>query len=197
MCSSGSNDKNIENRYNRGVGAISQITTMLNRVSLGHYYFEIGLVLRDTILVSKMVYNSEVWYNVTDKQLTKLEQIDEMFFRKLFNLPSSAPRVGMYVECGKIPIRHLVKMRRIMYFWHIIHQDRNELLFKFLEAQELSISSNDWISQVRKDLLEIQLNLSDKEIFGMSKEIFGKNVRQKIEQNVIKYLKENSRSKTS
>ena len=83
-----------------------------------------------------------------------------------------------------------------MYFWHIIHQDRNELLFKFLEAQELSISSNDWISQVRKDLL-IQLNLSDKEIFGMSKEIFGKNVRQKIEQNVIKYLKENSRSKTS
>ena len=180
VCSSGSNDKNIENRYNRGVGAISQITTMLNRVSLGHYYFEIGLVLRDTILVSKMVYNSEVWYNVTDKQLTKLEQIDEMFFRRLFNLPSSAPRVGMYVECGKIPIRHLVKMRRIMYFWHIIHQDRNELLFKFLEAQELSISSNDWISQVRKDLLEIQLNLSDKEIFGMSKEIFGKNVKQKM-----------------
>ena len=84
-----------------------------------------------------------------------------------------------------------------MYFWHIIHQDRNELLFKFLEAQELSVSSSDWISQVRKDLSEIQLNLSDKEIFGMSKEIFGKNVRQKIEQNVVKYLKENSRSKTS
>jgi hypothetical protein len=55
VCSSGRNDKNIENRCNRGVGAISQITTMLNRVSLGHYYFEIGLVLRDTILVSKMV----------------------------------------------------------------------------------------------------------------------------------------------
>jgi hypothetical protein len=31
----------------------------------------------------------------------------------------------------------------------------------------------------------------------MSKEIFGKNVKQKIEQNVVKYLKENSRSKTS
>ena len=100
VCSSGSNDKNIENRCNRGVGAVSQITMMLNRVSLGHYYFEIGLVFRDTILVSKMVYNSEVWYNVTEKQLIKLEQIDKMFFRKLFNLFNSAPKVGMYYLCG-------------------------------------------------------------------------------------------------
>ena len=33
----GSNDKNIENRRNQGLYAISQ---MLNRISLGHYYFE-------------------------------------------------------------------------------------------------------------------------------------------------------------
>ena len=197
LCSSGSNDRNIENRCNRGVGAISQITTMLNRVSLGHYYFEIGLVFRDTILVSKMVFNSEVWYKVTEKQLTKLEQIDEMLFRKLFNLPCSAPRVGMYAECGRIPIRHLIKQRRLMYFWHILHKDKKELLFKFLEAQELSTSSNDWICQVRKDMSEISLNLSDEQISTMSKELFGKILKHKMEQNAVKYLKENSGSKTA
>ena len=66
VCSTGSNDKNIENRYNKGVGAISQMDTMLARTSLGHYYFEIGLIMRDAMLVSKLVYNSEVWYCVTD-----------------------------------------------------------------------------------------------------------------------------------
>ena len=197
VCASGSNDKNIESRSNRGVGAVSQITTMMKRVSLGHYHFEIGLVFRDTVLVSKMVFNSEIWYNVTEKQIRKLEQIDEMFFRKLFNLPGSAPRVGMHAECGKIPIRHLIKMRRIMYFWHIMHTDKNELLQRFLSAQELSSSPRDWIIQVRKDMLELKLDLSDEQICKMSKDIFSKYVKRKIEENAVKYLKENSGSKTS
>ena len=56
----GSNDKKIENRRNQGLSAISQITSMLNRISLGHYYFEISLILRDTSLISRLVFNAEV-----------------------------------------------------------------------------------------------------------------------------------------
>ena len=197
VCSSGSNDRNIESRCNRGIGAVSQIMTMLGRVSLGHYYFDIGLVLRDTILVSKLVFNSEVWYNVTEKQLTKMEKIDEMLFRKIFNLPSTAPRVGMFIECGKIPIRHVVKSRRIMYFWHLMHKEKDELLVKFLEAQELSPSSHDWICQVRKDMQDIKLNLSDAEIENLSKDVFSKLVKRKIEVFTLQYLKGHSGSKTS
>ena len=77
VCNSGSNDRNIENRYNQGIGSVSQIVTILNQVSLGHYHYEIVLVLRDTILVSKLVFSSENWYNLTEKQVSKLERIDE------------------------------------------------------------------------------------------------------------------------
>ena len=73
VCSSGSNDRNIEHRYNQGVSSVGQIMTILNQVSLGHYHVEMGLSMRDTILISKLVFNSEVWYNVTDKQITELE----------------------------------------------------------------------------------------------------------------------------
>ena len=48
--------------------------------SLGHYYFEIALILRESILVSKLVFNSEVWYNLSIKQLKKLEQVDEKYW---------------------------------------------------------------------------------------------------------------------
>ena len=46
ICSSGSNDRNIENRKNQGLASINQITSMLNLTSLGHYFFEIALILR-------------------------------------------------------------------------------------------------------------------------------------------------------
>ena len=63
--------------------------------SLGHYYFEIALILRESILVSKLVFYSEVWYNLTIKQLKKLEQVDEIYQRKILNIPKTAPRVGI------------------------------------------------------------------------------------------------------
>ena len=179
VCSSGSNDRNIESRYNQGIGSVGQIMTILNQVSLGHYYVEIGLAMRDTILISKLVFNSEVWYNVKDKQISKLEQIDQMFFRKLLNLPRSAPREGMYIECGKLPVRFILKTRRLMFFWHVLNKDKHEILYKFLSAQQLSSSRTDWIRQVRKDMSEIKLEISDGEIKNMSKEIFKKIVKPK------------------
>ena len=64
ICSSGKNDKNIANKVNQGVGAVSQVFSSLNEISLGHYHYEIAFIMRDTILVSKMVSSSESWYKV-------------------------------------------------------------------------------------------------------------------------------------
>ena len=78
----------------------------------------------------------------------------------------------MYIECGKMPIRHLVMMRRLMFYWHILHKDEDELLYRFLSAQQLSTSQNDWIHQVRKDMSNIKLYLTDAQITNMTKEVF-------------------------
>ena len=61
VCNSGSNNLNINNKVNQGIGAISQIISMLNQVSLGHYYFEIAVIMRDSMLVSKLLSNSEIF----------------------------------------------------------------------------------------------------------------------------------------
>ena len=37
---------------------------LLNEVSLGYQYVEIGLILRETILLSKMLLSSEAWHKV-------------------------------------------------------------------------------------------------------------------------------------
>ena len=138
LCSSGSNNRNIQNRTNRGVGAVSEIISTLSQVSLGHFHFEMALIFRDSSLISKLVYSSEVWYNITNNQYTKLEEIDEMFMRKIFNLPRSAPRVSLYSECGKIPVRYIIKTRRLLYYWHILHLEEKELVHKFYHGQKLN-----------------------------------------------------------
>ena len=131
ICNSGSNDKNIQYKRNIGVGAVSKIISMLNQISLGHFYFEIALVLRDTILIPKMVSSSEIWYNLTNGQIRQLESIDEMYLMQILGAPKSTPRLSLYIECGKLPIQYVIKTRRMLYYWHILHLDENELLYKF------------------------------------------------------------------
>ena len=197
ICSSGSNNRNIQNRVNRGVGAVSEIISTLNQVSLGHYHFEMALIFRDSSLISKLVYSSEVWYNITNDQYKKLEEIDEMFMRKIFNLPRSAPRVSLYAECGKLPIRYIIKTRRLLYYWHILHLEEKELVYKFYLGQKLKPSRNDWILTVQKDMHEIGLQLTDREIKEMNQDKFRTIVKSKIYASASNYLSSKRGSKTA
>ena len=192
----GSNENNIEHRKNEGISGINQIMSMLNLTSLGHYYFEIAIILRDSILISKLVFNSEVWYKVSIKQLEKLEQIDEIYFRKIFNVAKTSPKIGIYMECGKLPIRFIVKMRRLMYYWHILNRKEDELLFKFYKAQKYMPSEGDWIIQIEKDKSELNLQLSEEEIRAMSNYKFKKLIRDKIEKAARVYLESQKKQKT-
>ena len=181
ISSSGSNEKNIANKSNQGVGAVSQIFSSLSQISLGHYYYDIAFIMRDSILVSKLVSSSEIWYNVTKQEYQKLENIDEMFFRRLLNVPVSVPKEGIYLEVGKISVKYIIKMRRMMYWWHLVNIDHSELLHKFYLAQSIDRSKDDWIYQLEQDKTDLNLQLSDAEIGSYTKEQFRRIVKCRTE----------------
>ena len=188
ICNSGSNEKNITSKANKGVGAISQIFSMLSQVSLGHFYFETALVMRDSMLISKLVASSEVWYNITKTEYQKLENIDETFTRRLLNVQSSVPKESLYIEIGKLPVKFIIKTRRLMYWWHLTNLNKTELLYKFYTAQNLKTNHGDWVVQLDKDKKELNLQLTDDDIRTFSQDQFRKIVQEKIELLAGKFL---------
>ena len=54
--------KNITKRNSKAVGKSSQIINMLAELSLGFYYFQIAMILRNALFVSSCLVNVEVWY---------------------------------------------------------------------------------------------------------------------------------------
>ena len=197
ICSSGSNNKNIEKRSNAGIGAVSDCVSMLNRVSLGHNHFQIALIFRDSMIVSKLVSSTETWYGVSDQQYSKLEQIDEMFMTKIFELPKSVPKLSLYAECGRIPLRFVIQKKRLMFWWDIMNKDENELLYKFYSAQKLRPVKNDYVLQIKKDLGDIQWEISENEVKQISKTKFKKIMENKVNGSARKYLENMKKSKTN
>ena len=101
ISSNGSIDKNIENRKSKGIGELSQIFSMLKEVSLGYSYIQIGLILRESNLISKLLLSCESWHRVNKYHVEWLEEVDFSFFRQLFNAHSKTCKEIYLIESGK------------------------------------------------------------------------------------------------
>ena len=144
ISNTGSNDANISRRKSIGIGALSTIFAILNEVSLGYQYIEIGLILRETMLLSKILLSVESWHKVFLYQTEKLEEVDRMFYKQLFNAHSKTGIEFYYSESATIPIRIKMSARRLLYWWHILSVDNSELIFRVYSAQKMTPIPGDW-----------------------------------------------------
>ena len=111
IANDGRNIKNIQARVNKGTGIVRGILTMLDGIPFGKYHFEAGVILRNSLLVSSMLFNSEAWYNVTKSELELLETVDVMLLRGILNAPKSTPKEMLHLELGFVPFSEIIRRK--------------------------------------------------------------------------------------
>ena len=181
-------DQNIRERYNKGVAKVNEIMGMLQEVSFGPHYFQMAILFRNTILLSSMLCNVEVLYGITQAHVEKLEQADRIFFRRLFEVPNCTAIEAFYLETSTIPVRFLLIKKRLSYYWNILQREDDELVKKVYCSQKSFSVKKDWFLQVKSDLEECQIDMSECEIASMTKYSFSKLVNEKINLIAAQYL---------
>ena len=185
LSSDGSIDLTIENRRQRGIGLISQITGIVNNVSLGIHFFSIALALRESMLVNGLLFNSEVWYSVKSKHLETLENIDLILLKKLFKAHSKTAIEAFFLEAGIIPIRFVIAKRRLMFLWTILQRPDEELLKKVYKTQKVVRTPGDWAATIAEECKAYNINLTDEEIQATSKYTLKKLVKKNVDNEAV------------
>ena len=188
LSSSGKINENIEERFNKGIGKINDIMSMLNEVSFGQYYFETALMFRESMLINSMLCNVEVLYGLTKAHIEKLEAVDKTYLRRIFQSPVSTPVESLFIESNVLPLRFVVMARRIMYYHTLLQKPDSELAKSVFLAQQKFTVKNDWVIQLKDDLEQCQITLTEDEIKNMKKEKFKKFVKEKIRNLSNAYL---------
>ena len=111
--------KNIQKRKSKGIGSMVDIIGLLKQLCLGEFHFEIAVLLRQTMLLSSVLLSSETWLRLTKTEIDQLEMLDEMYMRKVLASPANNPKVSMYLCLGLVPIRFLIKAKRMMFLHYI------------------------------------------------------------------------------
>ena len=68
---------NIEKRKFKGYKG-NNILAITNDVPLAHWKMEAGLKFRQALFLNGILYNSEAWHSIEDKDIISLERADEV-----------------------------------------------------------------------------------------------------------------------
>ena len=113
------------------------------------------------MLISKLLFNSEVWLNLSRNQIKKLSTIDELYLVKILGLKKTVSKESLFLETGKLPLRYILIQRRILYLWNLLQRNNKELVSRVMNAQRMKKEKNDWYWQVRDDLESIDMDIED------------------------------------
>ena len=179
----------VEDRKKKGYAIAAEILAILEQIPLGRYKMEIGLQLRQAMLLNGMLFNSEAWHNISEEEIKMLEKVDEYLLRSLAKGHSKLPVEFLYLEAGAIPVRFLISCRRILYLWTILQRDDNELVKRVFRAQQDEVLPGDFVQLVQADLKLIGAETNEMHIQQMSREIFKNEIKKKVKDAAFEYLK--------
>ena len=180
----------VEDRKCKGYGMVAEIIAIVNDIQLGKYKTEIGLKLRQAMLLSGLLFNSEAWHGITETEIKILESVDEHLLRLLVGAHSKTPLEFLYLETGAIHIRFIIACRRMIYLQTILKRSDSELTKRIYSAQKEDPLKGDFYWLVVKDFKMIGETLNESEIRCKSKISHKNNIKQKIRNAALIYLKE-------
>jgi hypothetical protein len=191
----GSNKDNIEHRRNRGWGKLAEISGFLSEMPWQHR-LEVGLKMRESKLCNGILFSTEAWSSISDRDMDRLEQVDLALLKQLVDGHSKCSKVFYYLEFGVISLRHLIMSRRLMYHHHILTREDNETIKKVFMKQKESHLRGDWYKLIISDFEFIEEEIDEDFIKSIQKEGYREYINSKIKAGAYKYyMKQKEKSK--
>jgi hypothetical protein len=96
------------------------------------------------------------------------------------NRTTPTPTAAYYLETGSVQIKYLLKGRRVMYLWSILHQPEDELVSKVYNAQKMFPVKDDWYFIIKNDFDVLGMEFDEENIRKIKKEKFKKMVDENL-----------------
>ena len=192
-------EENIKMRHAKGTGINNQIISIMKEVSFGFYYFEMGLLFRNSLLINGIMFNLEVIHNLSTKHVDLIEDCDKMFMRNFFEIEAGTPIEAFYIETATLPLKYTLMARQLMYYHTLLKKGESELVKRVFLAQTQFPTKKDWYSEVKDTLTLCGIILTEDEISKCSvykfKNLVNCKVKQRASDDLTKLQMKHSKTK--
>ena len=78
------------------------------------------LLLYKTVFISRLIYNSEAWSNLTPKDYLTLQASPLTYLRNVLEVSKATQIAAMYLELGILPVRYEIEMRQLLFLKRLL-----------------------------------------------------------------------------
>ena len=101
----------------------------------GKYFFQVAMLLRNSLILSTLLTNTEAWPNLTSENIRELEKKDEDYLRYILKSPRNSSKASLYLTLGVQPISYIIRQRRLSFLHYILNEEDSSAIKMVLIAQ--------------------------------------------------------------
>lgn len=192
----GNNDDLVEDRAKRGTASMVSIQGFMREASLGTHTLSVYLLLHNAIFISSVIFNSEAWSNITEKNMSTLTTIQLRYLKKMMDVRQATANSFIYLELGILPIKYEIHKRQISFLYHIVSLSENDPVKMVWRHQTELPEHKNWWCGVKKLMESYSIDYDEEAIKKMSKETFKRKVKTAIRNKAFEDLKNDNASKS-
>ena len=188
----GDNTSLIEDRRQRGISAMVRIEALIRETELGVHTVNVHLLLYRALFLSCTLFNSQVWRNLSEKDLNVLEKLQGRCLKRILNVPQSTANSFTYLEFGVIPMRYEIEKNQLVFLHHIYHLDDTDPVKIMWENMKILEEESNWWSEVKEKMRKYNIMIED---VKLSRDTFKKKIKAKIHEAALAELNRECKGK--
>ena len=188
----GDNTSLVEDRRQRGISAMVRIEALIRETELGVHTVNVHLLLYRALFLSCTLFNSQVWRNLSEKDLNVLEKLQGRCLKRILNVPQSTANSFTYLEFGVIPMRYEIEKNQLVFLHHIYHLDDTDPVKIMWENMKILEEESNWWSEVKEKMRKYNIMIED---VKLSRDTFKKKIKAKIHEAALAELNRECKGK--
>ena len=123
---------------------IVNIKKMAKEEDIGELSTDARLLIYEKTAVPTILYNLEVWTQINQRTMERIERIQAKIIKRILELPESTPYWGLIKETGVWPMEQRIKYQRLMLYENMVKSGRKRLGGEILIIQREEGKENYW-----------------------------------------------------
>ena len=191
----GNNDALMDDRVKRGTATTVSIHGFMREVSLGFHTISVYLLLHNSILIPSVLFNSQAWSGITDKNISTISTIQIRYLKKMLEVRQSTANAFLYLELGVLPIKFELHKRQMSFLHHIVNLTEEDPVKKVWRNQMNLPEHRNWWRDVEKLFVKYGLEFDEEGMVSMSKETYKKRVKMAVAKKALEELLDENKGK--
>ena len=101
----------------------------------------------------------------------------------------------LYLELGILPARYVIMKKRLNFLRYILREDMGSMIRQVYEALKTESRNGDFVNLVKKDMDELDIQLSEEDIQNTTKLVWKNFVNEKVVEECLRFLTEENSEK--